>query len=226
MFGTSHVFAPGHDLRTRASSTSFSKDSSDSKSSGPEPIRISPFFTDLPLRSSKRATAATSNGSHASPHTPSVACATIPPLRSTEAAIRKWNDSLGPGPERSSGLLTALLREPRILFSDLRGIRFAIRLYPRRKRRVVQRENLTCKIRCVLRAGFADRNRRDRNAARHLNGRQQRIESNERARIDRDTDDGLDRVSCDGARQVSCHAGAADEHLTAARFGVSNVFGS
>src|SRR5690242_19568043 len=76
----------------------------------------------------------------------------------------------------------------------------------------------------VDRSGFTDRNRRDRNAARHLHDRQQRIDALQRARPDRNADDRQARFRRRHAGQVRSAAGAGDQHLETARDCAARVF--
>ena len=78
-----------------------------------------------------------------------------------------------------------------------------------------ERQNLRRQNSGIGRAGLADRNRRDRNAGRHLDRCQQGIHALQRGRWDGHADNGKRSVGGNDARQVCRAASAGDDHLNA-----------
>ncbi len=84
--GTSQVVCPGQDASTRAHCCNPSPPSIGMAASALANATIRPCVTARALRLMSRSTASSSHALQASPHTPSVACATIPPPRRQRAA--------------------------------------------------------------------------------------------------------------------------------------------
>ena len=89
---------------------------------------------------------------------------------------------------------------------------------------IAGREDLGREDAGVRSARLADRDGRDRDPARHLHGRKERVEAaGDRVRSgERDADDRTRGVRGDRAREMGRAAGAADEHLHAARARLAN----
>ena len=108
------------------------------------------------------------------------------------------------------------LQLSRFLFHAVRQLLF-VRRQLLGQRFAGQRQNLRRQNSGVGRAGLADRDRRHRNAGRHLHRRQQRIHALQRSGGNRHADDRQRSVRRDHARQVRRAAGAGDDHANPAR---------
>ena len=127
------------------------------------------------------------------------------------------------GPRRGSPMFT--WRLPRIRVGEHRG-----RLRRRGRRASASRiagslraEDGRGEQRRVDRARLADRQRADRDAARHLHDREQRVDALQRRRLDRHAEHRQHRLGRRHARQMRRAARAGDDHLEAARLGAAGV---
>ena len=83
---------------------------------------------------------------------------------------------------------------------------------PSGERFVPESENLSRQQAGIARARGANGKRADRNAARHLDNRQQRVHALQRFRFDRHTKHRQRRMGCDHAGKMRRAAGPGDNH--------------
>src|SRR5262245_45556972 len=158
------------------------------------------FPSSLPRTRTSRSTAVSERASAPMPYTVSVGNTTRPPARRTFAAASICE------------LREELPLEPQVLALDALRQLGLVTLEPLANGAALERQYLRRQDGRVLRAGTPDRDRRDGDARRHLDGGEQRIQPEERGRRHRHRDHGKRRVRRDDAAEMRCPARPDDDH--------------